>query len=260
VRSILAAIAVACTLAACAAATEPAPATSVFDAPDIGPSLTLTGGNGMGNTPALASLVTGSPFAFALARSGTLPPLPACTPTGGRSACTTTFNGLAFTSSMGLVAAGGVNTESSVSGTIPASGREPARRIQRSAVSSSTVTGTPGSTASWVSHHTSNETGMTETVATPARVTADTGTSAVRIFFPSFAPDASVPAAARMVRMLGTSQRVIWTRSGTGPATYWRETTTFDSSTVVRTRVETPAGTRNCSIDLAANRVKTTCS
>lgn len=244
-------------LVGCSESTSPAPQVDVLaDAPQIGSTLTIAGASGLAGAglAAISGSVAGNPYALAAGSSTVLPPPPTCNPgANGITTCTTSFNGLNITYMFGQRDSLGVRTETQMSGTLPARTGQPERRITRNAVSW-TLPLSGGSSTGISIRHRSNETGTHEQIATPRVTSADTGSADVRVVLAPF-----VTGDSRIPRMVGTSRRVIWTRRDNGPATFWRETTTYDSSTVIRSVIETPTGTRNCSIDLAASVIALTC-
>lgn len=244
-------------LAACTESTSPGPQGSVdSDAPTIGSTLTIAGASGISaaGVSGITGSVTGSPFALIAAGSRTLPPPPTCTPgVNGVTSCSITVNGLNIAYTFGRQDSLGMRTETVMSGTIPAQAGQPERRISRQAVSW-TLPLSGGSSTGIAIRHRSNESGSHEQIVTPRVVSTDTGSADVRVVIGPF-----VTGELRIPRMVGTSRRVIWTRRDNGPATFWRETTTYDSSTVIRSVIETPTATRNCSIDLAASVIALTC-
>jgi hypothetical protein len=244
-------------LAACSDkdATSPQP-TVLTDAPATGGSLTIAGASGLSGASAgaIAGSVGGNPYALVAAGSRTLPPPPICTPAAnGITSCAITLNGLNIAYAFGWLDSLGLRTESQMSGTIPAADGQPERRIRRQGVSW-TLPLNGGSNPMVAMRHRSTENGTYEEVATPRVVSADTGSADVRVVIGPFGANEL-----RIPRMVGTSRRVTWTSRGGAPATFWRETTTYDSSTVIRSVIETPTETRRCSIDLAATVIALTC-
>jgi hypothetical protein len=248
-------LAAAVVLTACSSGTEPTDSNPLIATTvDVGPTMTISGTAGLAAIGGLSSAVGGNLLAFAGSRSGTLPSPPTCNlVVGGPVTCTSTIDGLTLSFTFMATDSGPARYESTISGT--AGGR----KIQRSATSASTRPANIG-TGPWSTRTISRETGTTETVSSPITATADTGDTDIRIFFPAFTSTPSTNPTLRLPRMLGTSRRVIWTKVGSATPTYWRETTTYDSSTVVRTRIETAAGVKNCSIDLGASTFKTVCN
>jgi hypothetical protein len=244
------------TLSACASSTEPSQAnTSVSDAPNIGPTLTLAGVSGLqsAGVGGIAAAVAGNPFAIASAQSRTLPPPPVCTAMpGALTQCSLTFDGITFGYTYGWQDSLGLRAETRVSGTLAAADGQPARRLDRQGVSW-TMVGS-GSNPALSGRQRSNETGTTEQLTTPRVISVDTGSADIRFTLtPGTGTDSRIP------RLVGTSRRVIWTRRDGSAATFWRETTTYDSSTVIRSVIETPSGTRRCELDLAATQITTVC-
>ncbi len=253
----LALAALALSLAACSESTSPDPqGTVVTDAPKIGTTVTIAGASGLASVglSAISGAVTGNPYAIATAGSTVLPPPPTCTPgANGITSCAITVNGLNIAYTFGWQDSNGMRTETQISGTIPAHAGQPEQRVSRQAVSW-TLPLSGGSSSGIAIRHRSNESGTHEQIATPRVVSADTGSADLRVVIGPF-----VTGDLRIPRMVGTSRRVIWTRRDNGPATFWRETTTYDSSAVIRSVIETPTATRNCSIDLAASVIALTC-
>lgn len=243
-------------LAACRDGDATAPEGNLLtDAPLVGSTLTIAGASGLGGSAlnAIAGSVTGNPFALTAGRTTALPPAPSCTPgTNGITRCSITVNGLSFSYAFGWQDSLGLRTESQMSGTLDASSGQPEQRIQRQAVSW-TLPLSGGSVPFIAMRHRSTENGTNEQIATRV-VSTDTGSADVRLVIPSGSGVES-----RIPRMIGTSRRVIWTSRNNAPGTFWRETTTYDSSTVIRSVIETPTGTRRCSIDLAARVIALTC-
>jgi hypothetical protein len=244
-------------LAACSESTSPnTQGNVVTDAPKIGTTVTIAGASGLASVglTAISGAVTGNPYALATAGSTVLPPPPTCTPgTNGITSCAITVNGLNIAYTFGWRDSLGLRTETQISGTIPAQASLPARRVSRQAVSwMLPLSG--GSSSGIAIRHRSNESGTHEQIATPRVVSTDTGSADLRVVIGPFASGEL-----RIPRMVGSSRRVIWTRRDNGPATFWRETTTYDSSSVIHSVIETPTGTRNCSIDLAASVIALTC-
>ncbi len=244
-------------LAACSDSDATAPQPTVLtDAPATGGALTIAGASGLtgAGLGAITGSVGGNPYALVATGSRTLPPPPSCTPgANGITTCSIAFNGLNIAYAFGWLDSLGLRTETQMSGTIPAEDGQPERRIRRQGVSW-TLPLNGGSNPLVAMRHRSSENGTYEEVATPRVVSADTGSADVRVVIGPFG--ANEP---RIPRMVGTSRRVIWTSRGGEPATFWRETTTYDSSAVIRSVIETPAGTRRCSIDLAATAIALTC-
>jgi hypothetical protein len=241
---------------ACANSTEPTPpAVSLNDAPDIGPTVTIAGQSTVGSTglAALGGALAGNPFALAAGRGNSTPAPPVCSlPTvTGLTTCTTSFSGLTFAYTFGWQDTLGLRSETTVTGTLAAEGTTPARRINRKATS--WTQSRLGDTAFVVSlRNRSNETGTLELLGAPNTISVDTGSADIRFYLKS--------GASQIPRLVGSSRRVVWTSTNGGRATFWRETTTYDSSTVIRSVIETPSGTRRCSFDLASSTFVTTCS
>ncbi len=225
------------------------------DAPLVGTTLTIAGASGLGGAGlnGIAGSVTGNPFALTAGRTTTLPPPPSCTPeAGGITRCSSTLNGLSIAYAFGWQDSLGLRTESQMSGTLDASSGQPEQRIRRQGVSW-TLPLSGGSVPYVALRHRSSENGTNEQIATQV-VSVDTGSADLRVVItPGSTPESRIP------RMIGTSRRVIWTSRSGAPATFWREATTYDSSTVIRSVIETPTGTRRCSIDLAASVIALTC-
>jgi hypothetical protein len=245
-------------LVSCSESTSPTPQSSVLtDAPDLGGTLTIAGVSGLSsvNVNAISSAVIGTPWALVAAGSRTMPTPPTCTfGANGMSVCSMTVNGL----TIAMTSAGrdsiGLRTETQMTGTIAAAAGRPELRINRRAV----IWMQPmigGSNAFISLRHRSNENGTHEQMSTPRVVSTDTGSVDIRMVL-----NVDNTASSSIPRMVGTSRRVIWTSRGDAPATFWRETTTYDSSTVIRSEIETPTGTRRCSIDMAARVIALTCS
>ncbi len=247
------------TITACSdSTTEPKANTVISDAPDVGPTLTLSGASFFSSTGTLGltSAISGNPLALVAAQTGTAPPPPVCTPvSNGIVTCTATSNGLTYTFSTGMSDSLGTSFESSVRGTIPAAGATPSRTIARQSTSR-VLTSNFDTSGRLSARIRSSERGTFESLGTIPTTAADTGSSDLSIYINR---PTSGGSAASQVRMKGTSRRVVWTRVNGSPATFWRETTTYDSSTVIRSVVETPAGTQRCSVDLAATPIKLTC-
>lgn len=245
-------------LVACSESTGPAPQSDVLTgAPDLGSTLTIAGASGLSSVgvSAISSAVIGTPWALAAAGSRTLPPPPTCTfGATGTSVCSIVMNGLTIAMTMGGRDSLGLRTETVMTGTIAAAAGRPEQRINRRAViwTEPVLTGTNTSLSL---RHRSNEHGIHELMSTPGVLSTDTGSTDIRMVL-----NIGNSAASRIPRMVGSSRRVIWTSRGGAPATYWRETTTYDSSTVIRSQIETSTGTRRCSIDLAASVIALTCS
>jgi hypothetical protein len=248
-------IAAAAALSGCASSTGlDGSNVSISDAPAIGPTLTMAGVSSVQNAGigGITGAIAGNPFAIASAQSRSLPAPPVCTGApGGLTTCSGGFDGLTYNYTFGWQDSLGLRTETRLSGTLAAADGQPARRLSRQGVSW-TTTGS-GSSTGLTLRNRSNETGTTEELGTPSVISVDTGSTDVRFSLSLNASDGRIP------RMVGTSRRVVWTRRDGSPATYWRETTTYDSSTVVRSVIETPSGTRRCEIDLAAARIATVC-
>jgi hypothetical protein len=243
----------------CSGSTEPKAGAQIAESVDVGPTMTISGTGGLSSLGGISSAATANPLSVVAAATGGLPAPPVCTGMpGGRTQCSSTLNGLSVTFTFISADSGGIRYESTLTGTIPARGGAPARRITRNAVSTSTRPSAPGTTV-WNTRNVSSETGTSETLTAPSTTTADTGSTDIRMSFFVVAPRPADPLSL-IPRMVGTSRRVVWTKVGAAAPTYWRETTTYDSSTVVRTRFETAAGVKNCSIDLAVTPFKTTCN
>jgi hypothetical protein len=243
-------------LAACSSSTEPKQqSVSLDDAPNIGPTVTIAGQSTIGNAGfgALGGALAGNPFALAAAGGSGTPAPPVCAPitAQGLISCTAAVNGLNFAYTYGWQDTLGLRSETTVTGTLPAEGAMPSRRINRKATAwTQTRLGDTSFTVSIRSR--SNETGTLELLGAPNTISVDTGSADIRFYLRP--QDTAIP------RFVGTSRRVVWTRTNGGPATFWRETTTYDSSTVIRSVIETPSGTRRCTFDLASKTFTTTCS
>jgi hypothetical protein len=245
------------TVAACKDSTSPAPPVGlVTDAPALVGAMTIAGASSLSATGrvGLSSAFTGNPI-FMLSSAALQAPPPTCLFSAVQGTpCTHTFNGLTLTYRFGERDSLGTRYESELTGTVPAAGGRPAMRLDRRAVSwIQSMFGGTGTSLSM--RHRSNETGTNEQLSTPRVVLTDTGSIDMRIVLSTL----GITQADRMPRMIGTSRRVIWTSRDGAPATFWRETTTYDSSTVIRSEIETPAGTRRCSIDLSAIVLALTC-
>ncbi|MCC7053241.1 MAG: hypothetical protein IT355_08215 [Gemmatimonadaceae bacterium] len=250
-------LASAAALAACSDSTAPTPDPLASDAPQLGATLTIAGVSALGaaGVSGLGGSLTGSPFAIAAAGTGSMPPAPSCTRTAeGLLRCSTTFSGLTIDYVTGRPDSLGTRMDMTMSGTLPAANGRPSLRIQRTATNwMEPLAG--GGTSLVGTRHRSAETGTTEQLGAPRQLMTDTASTDVRMYFTNDASGA-VP----LPRLVGTSRRVIWTsRDGSAPS-YWRETTTYDSSTVIRSLVESPAGTRHCSINLAARVIALSCN
>jgi hypothetical protein len=246
-------------LAGCSDATSPASsATLLTEIPDIGPTLTIAGPSTLGVTgrTGIASSLGGNPFAIVIAQSGTGAESLICAPTaaGLPRTCTMKVNDLTITYSFAWDDLFRLRTESQMSGTIPAAGGIPSRRISRQSTSWSESQRNDNTIFARMSTR-STETGTSELLGAPHTATADTGsTDIVLMMGPGTNGTAPVP------RLIGTSRRVVWTRVPGSPATFWRESTSYDSTSVIRSVIETPEGTKQCTIDLSIAAARPVCN
>jgi hypothetical protein len=245
------------TLTACGAdSTEPV---EEFAAPDVGITLSAIGGSTLSGAglPGIAALTTNSAAGFLAAQTRSLPPQPVCTGAPGNgTTCSVLFEGLnvSFTTTLSPADTLGVRTETTLSGTVDGRNGAPGRRLARNATMwFQSLTDRGGAFAG---RTISMETGTTELLGGSRAILTDTGSSTIR--FVLSMPQNGGPSAPP--RLVGSSRRVVWTRVPGSAATFWRETTTFDSSTTVRSVIETPAGTKRCSFDMAAPSPRFTCS
>lgn len=213
--------------------------------PDIGPTLTLAGPSALGGTAVsrIRDAVEGSPLAIVVSQVGFDPGERSCVSGPGilQQTCTFPWGSLTVGFTIGGLDSLGRRTEVTLSGTIPEAPLLPARLVARK---SSFWNSTSGVAESARPTYRSIETGTSAVVGDPGRTTADTGTVDVRLVG-GLGLGSSVPL------LVGTSRRVVWSRVPGQSATFWRETTTYDSTRLIKSVIETPAGTKRCTIDIA---------
>ncbi len=232
-------------LSACSDATSPRSSAALT--PDIGPILTIAGPSALGDEARFrfGEAVDGSPLAIATTQSGVIPAGRDCVlgPRDFVQTCTLPLNTLAFSYSIGGMDTIGLRMELSLSGTIPKTGSRPARLVSRRSTSWNFFAPAAPSRA----RYRAIEIGMSVQVNDSGRTTADTGiTDLVR----AGSPNPELFEAFPVPRLLGTSRRVVWTRIPGREPTFWRETTIYDSTKLIKSIIETPTVTKRCTIDL----------
>ena len=217
--------------------------------PDIGPTLTFAGPSLLGGAgiSRLRDAVEGaSPLAIVASQIGELTGERACVtdPVTFRQTCTLPFGTISAGFTLGGRDSLGSRTEVTVSGTVPKTPVFPALLVARKASYWILSSGLPQDSRS---RYRSIETGTASVVGDPSRTTTDTGTVDV-VFLGGF-PSTDILFSTPAPRLFGTSRRVVWTRAPGQPASFWRETSTYDSTRLIKTVIETPAGTKRCTID-----------